>query len=397
MFRHQQFTVTFILLCVVSALVIFANLLVMKNANEYADLDALLADQTISNGIYNGFSHSLADYKYRAYLSLSPEIVAIGTSRAMQIRGYFFNAPFYNLGGLVSRPEQAIAIASQLLLKKPPKVVLFMLDYWSFCGQPNEVLPSAPSSWHDGQGKTNRYFAPLVLLSKGQLTANNYFKLLMGGDEGKFRRYGISAHLSRSGFARDGSMYYAPGYDVYDLNSRFDDRLQVVPNGITQTHTCANSIRALAHLDTFVKRMEAGGSKVVLMLAPLPAVVIEKMKTTNAFGIVGADGYAYLPQLKESLIKRYGEDFFDYLDLRSIGATDCEFVDGNHGGELAYMRMIENASQRPGNALEPFVKHEVLRSAIKKYRGLNTLALDGVGDYQLPLDAATACSGVSER
>src|SRR5256885_1593842 len=101
-----------------------------------------------------------ANYKYAAYRAASPEIVAIGTSRAMQIRESFFNASFYNLGGLVQGPFQANALAERLLLREPrPKLVVFALDYWTFCGLPSERSHGAAPAEvaHDGMVSPDRY------------------------------------------------------------------------------------------------------------------------------------------------------------------------------------------------------------------------------------------------
>ena len=123
------------------ASLIGANYLVLFRTGEVADVETIVDAQQRHGGLYNGLSVGLAEYKYEGYRQRRPEIVAIGTSRAMQIRDYFFTQPFYNLGGLTQGQGQAFALWDRLLASQPPKTVIFAVDFWTFCTRKYEFPP----------------------------------------------------------------------------------------------------------------------------------------------------------------------------------------------------------------------------------------------------------------
>ena len=120
--RHIRIYIWIALLAYMSiAALIAVNYFVLYQTGELDGLDKIVKAQQQTSGLYNGLSEGMAAYKYEGYRQRRPEIVAIGTSRAMQIRDYFFTKPFYNLGGLVQGQTQAFALLDQLILKHPPK------------------------------------------------------------------------------------------------------------------------------------------------------------------------------------------------------------------------------------------------------------------------------------
>lgn len=331
------------------------DLLILNHAGEYADLDRLIDEQNATGGVYNGFVHSLAEYKYLAYAKRQPEIVAIGTSRAMQIRDMWFTRPFYNLGGLVQGPQQANAIADRLLLSQPPKVVIFMLDFWTFCGKPEDPLTATWQAWHDGEGRTNRYFAPLILLGQGRLAPRDFIRLAMSNRSnqlGELHAYGISAVLNQAGFRPDGSLSEGPKSTserpVADLAERWVPTFHFIDAGSDKFgRGCIVSDQALNALQAFMGRMKDAHVSVVLMLAPLPGAVLDYMATNG--------DYTYIDSLRTRLAARYPGRFYDFTDMRSIGGRDREFYDGIHGGQSIYARLIADASAHKDDILASWV------------------------------------------
>ena len=134
--RHIRTYIWIALLAYMSiAALIAVNYYVLYQTGELDGLDKIVKAQQQTSGLYNGLSEGMAAYKYEGYRQRRPEIVAIGTSRAMQIRDYFFTKPFYNLGGLVQGQTQAFALLDQLILKHPPQTIIFAVDFWTFCTQ----------------------------------------------------------------------------------------------------------------------------------------------------------------------------------------------------------------------------------------------------------------------
>ena len=52
-----------------------------------------------------------------------------------------------------------------------------------------------------------------------------------------------------------------------------------------------------------------------------------------------------------------------------MDANDCEFVDGFHGGEVVFARILARMAEDAGNGLAPFVNMERLRLAARTHAG----------------------------
>jgi hypothetical protein len=335
-------------------------------------LDDIIARQRRDGAIYNGLSIAFADYKYAAYRAAAPRIVAIGTSRAMQIRQHDFLVPFYNLGGLTQGPEQANVLADRLLLRgDPPGMVIFALDFWTFCQPPRQAggrRPAEATSVHDGMGEPQRQFLAYRLLLDGRFSPGDYERLMFssaGADAAG--RIGLGARLGGSGFAADGSIYAAPPEAV--LDRRWHGTFQRIAAGTDQfVKDCEVSEPALDALALFVRRIEAVGGDVLLILAPLPGATIARLE---------ADGrYTYIGRLRRLLAERYPDRFTDFFDLRDQ-APDSEFLDGMHGGEVAYMRMIRAIAQR-GSPLSGLVDEAELVREVDLWSGHARIETDPI-------------------
>jgi hypothetical protein len=339
------------------------NYAVLWRAGELLGLDEIIALQHRDGAIYNALSIGFADYKYAAYRAAAPQIVAIGTSRAMQIRQDDFTAPFYNLGGLTQGPDQANVLADRLLLRRDaPRLVIFALDFWTFCqppGQDSAGRPAEPASVHDGMGEPPRHFLTYRLLLERRFAIADYARLLSPRSADDVDRIGLGARLGASGFAADGSIYGAAPPSA--LEARWRGMFARIAAGTDQfAKDCTVSEASLDALAIFVNRMEAAGSRVALMLAPLPGAVIERLQAEGR--------YAYLDELRRLLAAHFSPQFGDFLDLRGV-APDSEFLDGMHGGEVTYMRIILTMARRPGSPLRDYVDEIGLKAQIDLWAG----------------------------
>ena len=87
-------------------------------------------------------------YKQQLVNRIQPEVVAIGSSRAMQMRQEFFRTRFVNMGGAVTSVGELEAIADDFLNRHPkyrPDLALIFLDPWWF----NKEFAGDGGSFHD--------------------------------------------------------------------------------------------------------------------------------------------------------------------------------------------------------------------------------------------------------
>lgn len=356
----------------VFAVFIALNQIVLFNAHEWTDLDAVVQEQSAKQALYNGLSQPLALYKYAAYKNRKPEIAIIGTSRAMQIRGSFFTVPIYNLGGLVQGPWQARAIHQRLLKNAPPKGLIFALDYWTFCSTQSVGRRIGIETNHDGLTAVDRDLLVPQLLFQGKLSPTELLRLLHP-QTGPLR-FGISANLHASGFGPDGSLYSFEAPSA-DLAQRFASAQSMIATGEGQmVHHCQLSAPALDALDQFVAETEAQGTKVALLLAPLPSTVWKMMRASGQ--------YDYVDQLRAALKSRQKSRFIDDFELGTLGADDCEFGDVIHGGEVAYMRMIRDIPTHLGAPWDHWIDVARLDHMIANNKEHVIVADDGVGTFE---------------
>lgn len=316
----------------------------------------------------SGISQDFVDYKLRLYAAVKPEITAIGSSRVMQFRGNYFSKPFLNMGGVAGNLAVLRSTLDAMLRIHKPKAVILGLDFWWFSPKwepkPFNEEPPTSGSYNYGFESLKK---PWAWLLDGKITLAEFFAPVSGG----FRagRYGIMAQQTDDGFGPDGSWYYTAELTGKQrpFDYQFLDSLKQVEHGIKafyrnpkQGDTGGLSAE---HLDAFAEiycRLRARGIQVFVFITPLSSRVLEAMRAHEA-------DYPHLFELREALLAR-GIEVMDFTDPRSFASNDCEFVDGFHGGEISYARMLRDmADSRP--ALLSYVNMERINQAITDWRG----------------------------
>ena len=310
----------------------------------------------------SGMSQDFVDYKLRLYAAKKPEVLTLGSSRVMQFRGKYFSRPFVNVGGTAGNLAVLRSTIDAMLAVHKPEAIIMGLDFWWFTRkwEPNPWQNTPPTSGSYNYG-FDTLKTPWDWLLTGKVSAAEFLAPLTG----TFRadRYGIMAQRFNDGFGSDGSWYYTA--DVTGQQKPFDyqfrDTLKQVEYGI-KAFAQAPEI-SQDHLDAFAEiycKLKARGIKTFVFISPLSARVLDAMKARE-------QGYPQLFQLYENLRQR-GIEVMDFTDPRRFGSGDCEFVDGFHGGDVAYARLLRDmADHYP--ALLPYVNIEALDSDIRHWSG----------------------------
>ena len=79
------------------------------------------------------------------------------------------------------------------------------------------------------------------------------------------------------------------------------------------------------------------------------------------------EAYRHLFRLREALLAR-GIDALDCTDAKAFGSSDCEFVDGFHGGEVTYARILKLLAERHPS-LAPCVDRERIAEVLAQWEG----------------------------
>jgi hypothetical protein len=320
----------------------------------------------------SGVSQDFVDYKLKLYEAVKPEMAVVGSSRVMQFRGANFRRSFVNVGGTAGNLPVLRSTLEAMLRTHKPKAVILGLDFWWFMPQwnkdPFEEVPPTAGSYNYGFESLKK---PWSWLLEGKISPAELTSPLWSG----FRktRFGIMAQQTDDGFGSDGSWYYtaeATG-QRHPFDFQFHDTLKQVNHGIKAFFRAAPGQQgpAAEHLDALAEihcRLKARGIEVYVFIAPLADRVLSAMRAKES-------SYPHLFDLRKALLER-GIDALDFTDPKILGSNDCEFVDGFHGGEVTYTRILRAMTDR-WPALLAYVNMERVENVIRSWKG-HTLVPD---------------------
>lgn len=294
------------------------------------------------------YTNSASYVKLRLLAARRPHVLALGNSRVMQFRRSFFRPDirFYNAGGTVAKIQHFRAFLEQLPREALPQTLIVGTDtaYYNssfdklerdafnvpwllqqittFTG-PGEVLHSR---WQDVWGG----------FREGKIELARLLSL-----RGLSTRIGFSAVCREQGFRNDGSYLYG-GVDLDISNPRHRDfgfagTLKQVATGKGRFAWGATpSEPALRETDALLDFCRERGIDVIGFMPPHPHAVWSAMQTLG-------EKYAYIPKLEPELRRRFesrGFEFYDFSDFAMLGAPDSEAIDGFHGSERTYLRLL---------------------------------------------------------
>lgn len=375
--KIRRYALVVLVTYAIVAALIGANYLVLYRTGELADLDKVVAAQQRHGGLYKGLSVGLAAYKYEGYRQRRPDIVAIGTSRAMQIRDYFFAQPFYNLGGLVHGQVQAFALWDRLLTVQPPKTVVFAVDFWTFCSRKTEFPPfqRPTGSFHDGLGDPSNPFLLTRLFAEEKLSAEDLelvFRRIFDPPQRALPRIGISTLINDGGFGADGSLFSLVAGGSIDFTPEVEDRSHFQIEALRRGEgrflkDCRVGEENLSLLRMLGTELAEHGVELVVIAPPITRALfnaIEKVPPAKTYMTT------WRRRLKEAWPRTY-----DFTDPKSVGTNDCEFYDGIHGGEVAYARIFRTIAETRSDEFTRLLNIENLDRIIDVGKNKVTVAL----------------------
>lgn len=318
----------------------------------------------------SGVSQDFVDYKLRLYAAVKPAITVVGSSRVMQFRATCFRKPFLNMGGVAGNLAVLRSTIEAMLRIHKPEAVILGLDFWWFLPQwearPFEEVPPTSGSYNYGFATLKK---PWTWLLEGKISPVGLAAPFLPESAGGFRagRYGIMAQQTDDGFGPDGSWYYTAETTGQQrpFDYQFQDTLKQVRHGIKAFYRAAPDQKgpSTEHLDAFAEiwcRLKARGIQTFVFIAPLSERVLAAMQKQP-------EDYPHLFSLREALLAR-GIDVLDFTDPRAFGSDDCEFIDGFHGGEVTYARILRDMADR-WPALLSYVNMERLNAVIRDWKG----------------------------
>ncbi len=291
-----------------------------------------------------GYSNHVYYYKLNCLLARDHvDVITFGTSRVMQFRSKFFkkDVSFYNTGGCVRRLDHLKQFLKMIPQSQEPKIIILGLDQDFFNNNSNMLKDKNKNVWIPHNTGSKDIFKTSWKKVYTDFYKGKYSFKAIFQDNDNVKRIGLMAISRDFGFRNDGSCYY--GKYTYDpefiktWDYQFKDTFKIISEGSNHFEYGDNvSAHAVDELSNLLEECNRRGIYVIGFLPPFAHAVFIKMKSMG-------NKYKYLFKIEETLrpiFKKYQYSFFNFTDLASIGAPDSETLDGWHGSEKAYLRLL---------------------------------------------------------
>ncbi len=346
---------------------IFPFVITIQSKERFYNIDAIISD------VNQGKQSALVGYAYlddvnRYYKtsilrkSEKRTVWALGSSRVLQFRENMFSSPFYNAGSMVQSAGDFLQVLQVVEEDRLPGYLLVSIDHWMFNSRwkhHDEVYDKKSFL----QNQTTFTDENVKVWVKG---VPRMYKDLVKGKLKKQREViaedfdifvGMNAFFRGSGFRNDGSYYYGRRIHAYlaedslDWENTFSVTLGRIAKGSDRFSRMGDmSADALAEMEKFLNACAEAGIAVVGFMPPFPSTVCKALEKTGDL----ADIISLYQEL-EPIFKGYGFEVYNY-SCSDVASSNHEAIDGFHGGERAYLRLLTDMVDR-GSVL-----HEVTDS-----------------------------------
>lgn len=346
----QGFGVALLLLGLVCALL----QLIFTRAGELGGPDPVIDRQLAAPNadvLYlSGINQNFYRYKLALFDRVRPEVVAIGSSRSMEVRSEFFAAPAVTLGGAINNLDNLETVAAHVASAgRRPQLAIIFVDPWLFNARyTDNQAPVPPVARYIS---ADMIWTGLRAMRRGNWMTKSFHSPNLG----------IQAILQDEGFARDGSTYYnLTGSGVYD--TRFATTFGRI-NGNRQNFQ-RNDVADPALLGRIcgaINRVQRAVGHIVVVAPPFARPIWARLAQPD---------YAYIGRGYRALQQCIGAaPLFNFADPASIsGTSDCEFVDGLHGGDVVYARMMRQIAAGDPVA-RALMRADYLQDYVARYAG----------------------------
>ncbi|HBV01190.1 MAG TPA: hypothetical protein DEF00_02210 [Candidatus Taylorbacteria bacterium] len=288
------------------------------------------------------YGNSTSYYKLRYLYELNPDVIALGTSRALQFRSGFFtpDTRFLNAGGSISRIEQFREFLDKIPRGKEPSIILIGLDQ-------NFFDPSWRGRTPVGIDELSVFDSPAsVFLNSWTKIYRDYYRrkfTFSDLDDGSRdrRAIGLNARRNGNGFRNDGSYRYGYFLDHFDAREavlaeiRNFDRAQTTDPHLQKAPGALDEA-SIKEIESFLQLSAERNIHIVGFLPPYPPSVYAGL-------LEDMEDYPYIFTIFDRLRPLFaarGFSFYDFSDSAAFWSNDAEMIDLIHGSEKTYTRLF---------------------------------------------------------
>ncbi len=346
---------------------IAANFLFLLNCGELLPVKEIAEKQLkAKSGSLVGLATRNQGYYYKKelYLKTKPQVLVHGSSRVMQFKEAYFSKRMFNTGGSMNNITEGQAFLQSVFNEHKPSIVILGIDYWWF----NKTLREPPKEVNPPVELSHRisfrtYLLPFKWLWQGKITLADYVQHLnpLAYFKGDYAQgIGVDAILNQNGFDHDGSYLYSKTTTGKEkaLDQHFAHNLELIKINDPRFDKFAHiDERHFAQFLNLLAFLEAQDIKVVLFIPPVAPTILSHLENG-----------AYVNELRLKL-KEAHINFYDFHDPAVLKTSDCEFLDGTHGGEVLYARIIKHLAKHEPD-LAPYVDNQYVHRVTDMFGNL---------------------------
>lgn len=370
---YRRYMLLFAAPAAIAVALLGLSLLILSRAGETIDPISAARIQQDENIRYSSaLFYRPRPYKIERAKLRRADVVLLGSSRAMQFVASPWRVPAFNAGGAMRDLESGEIFVDAILEEYRPKQVIFLLDWWWFSttrrpDAPTDASPETPLTLHE-------FLQPASWLWNGSLKPRDISTLLFSPSE-LAPGIGIPARFGDAGWDPFGHYDYGLGLTLPSgaVDVGFKDTLGDIARKSKRNDRAPwNPIseQYWNRLEALVAQLQDHDVEVILVLPPVVGPVYDWLAAQPEPNIVNEvrRRLASLPALT-----------FDFHDPRSVGTDSCEFVDGIHGGEVTYLRVLDAMAADPTSHLGNALDQPMIKRLIDDNAGRATLRRDGPG------------------
>jgi hypothetical protein len=326
-------------------LVVPIIILLYTSGENYTSLGSFVSDE--QKGLI-GYFYNEQNYNYIKWKAIQVrkkhDVIALGSSRVLQFREEMFDAPFFNAGFTISRISDFKPFLQSLPKDKLPSTIIIGLDQWMF----NDAWDIQMSARNNSFWEKSFRFSPSSDIMKSCFldVFNGKYDITDIQDKSSKKydltKIGLNALLNNTGLRNDGSMFYGGQiqkllqYDSTASDYNFQDTFSRIQNGDRRFQYGSEiSPRLVAQLEELLKFCQSNQIYVIGFLPPFANEVKYELDHNS--------NYLYMKKIGRVAIKYFGLynfEFWDLTDLSPYYSNDKEVIDGFHGGEVTYIKML---------------------------------------------------------
>ena len=309
---------------------------------EYYSIQQIISTQQKNLGALFNLccSNIRREYKENLFRTKNPEIIALGTSRVLQLRSEFFrnSTNFTNLGQAIIGTGDIEKFGKSFLTTSSVKFVLLGLDYQMF--NPAFVSPDLSTVYQ--KNTFGRFFS--ILATNWRRVYSFYFqkKFTLSWLYAQFEQtnnVGLIAMTTNAGFRGDGSFEYGDELRSSSHAGISKKQMKESAASVRSSGQYGGSISqtSLSSIQKFLELCRRNNVEVIGFMAPQSTFIREALLSKNDNF---KQSFTELPVTLTELFKESGFVFYDTSNAKeTLGSSNDEFVDPLHGSDKMYLRI----------------------------------------------------------